>query len=296
MSDEIQETEALKEPEKPAEEPAKLQKTTIGECGLRLPIGVLDAGQLHKNFTFGPWRWKQEKRIAKKLSSPTGPGNHFGKKITTVLAEMLTGWGPDKDFQKLRPDARLHLIEQSFMEDVFYAWICLRIHALGRELVIPTECNIVGCKEEWSQLIDLDTVELTVVNDLPDPVPFSLLTPLEWSGKQWSTLRLGLPLWAGVCNVDQTQSLALGAALIELSLSAVRAMVGEDGLEASFTDDLAEELDKPDIERLKLIVNGQDFPHVDTEFEFICKDDHKHTTSFEWGYDFFFGAASLPPA
>lgn len=281
-------------------EPApRYQQTTFGLYGNQLPIGVL-AGKplaLHKAFAFGKWRWKEEKRIAARLSSPKGPGGHNGKITTTVLAETLTQWGDDDKFADKEFNARVYALESSFMEDVFYAWVALRIHALGHDLGIDATCQVPGCGIEWKWKGDLRSMALSVTDHIIEPEELKLLDPVEFGGKDWTRVVLAPALWRGMCNVSSPQqggSAPVSATVGELALSSVRAFVNDDGQQVPMTPTLADEFSKRDIERLNSTLIDGRFPKVDAQLELTCPSGHVFVTPLTWAYDFFFGAASLP--
>ena len=124
---------AQKQPEKGATEVEKTQKSvytqTIQERGPVLPLGIADSGgNYHQDISVKPWRMKEERELGE-LRDQNKDAN-LAKYVSMVLSTMCTRLGPH-DFTNMEFDHKRLVISQMFMADVFYAYVWLRIQALG---------------------------------------------------------------------------------------------------------------------------------------------------------------------
>ena len=289
----------------PTEETKPYEASTLGDYGYALPIGVVTGNPptLEKGFAFRPYRMKEQLEIDKIRSQKGGAGDHPGKVVAEVLAFMLTEWGGRTDFQTVQQKHRVLQIEQGFMEDVLYAWICLRIEALGEYIGIDIKClnRMCGRFDEYPFRADLRKLPVTVTNKLVEPHHFKLRHPITWGKKDWDTLNLLPPRWGACCLIRAGDVVGDTDVKYQLAISAVQSMHASSDPEdvKPVTGAALEQIHFIDTERLVKVIQGTKgdgiFPHGDYRLHLECPDCHTGpTTTLTWSYDFFFDASSLP--
>lgn len=276
-----------------AEQPAfvpgterKITRTTFREWGARLPLGILKDGQLHRQLAFRDFGYKQEQQVsALKASSRGSTVSEF---TAGVLGIMLTQLGPYQ-LDSMNEHERRLLITHAWQQDIMYAYLWLRIDAMGEEFKMNLKCP--ACGHDWRTHIDLLDTDVKVCE-----TPESLTFPhkLKRRGMQvgdqvyWDLI-LQPPRWASMLvresggEVDQSLSLMHGA---------IRQLVGMP--EGSVVPRAAmETLHKQDIELLKRTVNDNT-PGPELDLESTCPNcRHEVKHGINWAWDFFFTAASL---
>lgn len=272
-----------------------LAESTLGEYGYSLPVGVLEGNppQLGKGFSFKPYRTKDEQAIEKLRKKQ----QHPGWDVVTVLSQMLRTWGSDNDFAGKADKIKRSAINSAFMCDVLYAYINLRVEAMGEIIALDQECP--SCATKWQWKADLNDMTLTVADGIESlEQTYKLRHPIEMGEKVYDTLVVGPPTWAAVTSI-KTASRKSGVADIKMNMivHAIRAMLDSskpDQRPIPAAPSLLGEMSKYDLERLSATVDRL-FPNVDVALEIDCPHcGHNWKYPVQWGFDFFFGGSSLP--
>ena len=199
-------------------------KTTIGELGPSLPMGVVvgNPPSLERQFDTKEYYWEEEQELNKIRSKKDGPGQHPGKTVTEVLNFMLTAWGGNKDFQDTNAKNRRHAIDSAFMTDVLYGYVHLRIQALGS--IYASEVNCAACGHDWTWRTDLNGAEVTVPEKAEDlDKKYKLIKPVKFGDKIYDTVHLKPPPWSAVSQHPMGRSNA-GQVKANLMTSAIRGL------------------------------------------------------------------------
>lgn len=270
------------------------EKTILKDWGPQLLIGVERGSPplIHRDFAFRDFTFEREKEIDKMRSVKGGAGTHHAKTVTTVLAHMLTDWAGES-FSNLQQKHREQAINNSYMEDVLYAWVYLRATELERILTINPTCLIQSCGEQYTWKGDLFTMESTISRDRIKPVQFKLSKPIEWATKNYNTLLLMPAKWGAFTGLAANMTTAdIKSAVAIASIHALFDPETESSV--PMPQRAIDFMSKKDVERLTKAILGDTFPGVDAEFELRCpKCGHVHRTPLDWTWDFFFGSSSL---
>lgn len=271
----------------------QLQHTTLGLYGHTLPIGVYDGTTLHKGFAFRRFTYAAEMEVAKLKRRKNGPGDHPAKVATEVLAYMLTEWGGDTSFSDKQHAHKLTALRAAYMEDFLYAWVALRVEAMGEELAIASTCG--SCRHEHTWYTDLEELKLTVSDAVPDPVRLDLKSPFDWGKAKLVALELEPPRWASVCAVSaQDRNNGLDNVKHSIVTGAMRCALTADGEQVPVAPRVLEMLHKRDVERVAGALDSADFPRSELVFEIVCPAcGSVEKTSLDWTWGFFFGSVSL---
>ena len=274
--------------------------STLENMGPMLPIGVPTGTppELEKGFAFRAFRMKEEREIDKIRSKKKGSGSHPGKVVQDVMAYMLTDWGGDAEFGHKSEKHRKAAIRNAYMADVLYAYVWLRIEALGSILGMKVECP--ACDHEWKWQTDLHGLEVEVVDrfaDLADKT-YALQRPIPFGDKSYDTLTVGPPTWATVCDVKPSARRGgigdIKARMIQSCVRGVSASKDKKSQPLALGSAILDELVKRDVEGVSKLIN-EDFPSVDLSMHIECPNcSHSWLHRVQWNWDFFFSSSSLP--
>ena len=284
----------IKTETKPVEEGQKFLSSTLKMYGHSLLIGVDNAGQLAKSFSFRRFTFKEELEIAKLRKRKDGPGLHDAKIATEVLAYMLTEWAGEDVSQKAHKH-KLMALRSAFMEDVLYAWICLRVETMGEDLAIKTQCP--ACRHTHTWVTDLTELEVSATSEAVEPVKMALKSPIPWGDQEITHVVMMPPRWSSIYNVVQAgQVEGLDPIKRAVVQGAIYSAVTGDGTERPCDPRIREQMTKLDVERIAKAFDSAKFPRNDASFEIVCPEcGQAEETSLDWTWGFFFGSASLPP-
>lgn len=267
-----------------------IRKTTLGELGPQLPIGLLDRqGVLQKDLGVRAWRTKEERALAR-LSKKKNMASYVGG----VLAMMLTkvgehSWLPMPENAK-KVAERQAVLGTMFAGDVFYAYCWLRREAIGPDVVLNVACGTCGNKFSFTG--DLDTLEVTTVDDLKAlEHQYKLKYAFEARKKTVETLRLTGIRWCDIESApfgdedDETMGkiVALKSAIIGFN----------DGPDIRVTDAEMDEISKRDLEAASTAINAN---HIGAQMSVECECPKCETNlrvPLDWRYNNFFGFSSL---
>lgn len=282
----------------------KPKQAQIGDWGMNLPIGVrTQSGGFDRTVVFGDYTFNKEIEFDKIRQRRTGSGDHPGRNASELLALMVERWG-NIDFQQLSFDKRVAVINSSFMVDVFYAYVMLRIQV---DPIYSVEATCPRCSREFPWTADLRTMDSGIreEGDALGEVLYKLTRPLNVYGKQFDTLVLNPPLWSSVAGVTQGARAASPSKVkMMIMLTGIVAALNEPtGERTGVNSDVLGHMTKTDLEKATAIIDAA-FPGLDIAFQIKCDGDgsenvgcgHEWRHAPPWQFDFFFGASSMRPA
>lgn len=273
----------------PNESESKIKRTTLGELGTKLPIGVVDSktGNLGKHFAVRPWRLKEERAIGKIRAE--NEHSSVAEYVSMVLAYMCTKFG-NHDFEKMKIEERRLIISTAFMADVFYAYVWLRREAIGPELKLDLTCN--SCRAKFVFAGDLDSIEVGTIDNVTDADwEYKLKTPIEIRSKLIDGFKLGPSRWNELERIPAgTRRFDTGAAKSAIIRGSIRE-AGELGA-IPLVDEELDELTKYDLERITGLINERPIgPTMSIEGKCtMCGAPFEH--AIEWATDNFFEPSS----
>lgn len=278
-------------------QPEYPKTVTLAEQGARLPLGIRASdGAYRKDIAVRPWRMKEERELGR-IRDQNKDAN-VAQFVSMVLSAMCTRLGPH-DFESMsKPEERQVHVSQMFMGDVFYAYIWLRIQAMGHELGLDVTCP--RCRHSYPFVADLNTVETVVVeNEEQARWEYELKAPFEVRGKTVERLMLGPSRWNGL-EMMSGNSISTGEAKAGIIRSSIVGLgtpdwdVDEAGnlRPLVLTDAELDEMAKRDIEAITNSIEKHAVgPNMAVEDKCNrCGAEIK--LAIDWGYDNFFGDSS----
>lgn len=262
--------------------PEKQKNPTLKELGPSLPLGIPDgAGKLHKDIAWKPWRMTEERELSEKVGDKS---LNMGQHVAYVLATMCTRLGPH-DFNAMEFVNRLLVVSQMSMGDVFYAYMWLRVQAIGPDLVL----NLKLPKGEARFTADLTSTEIVTAETQEQACfTYDLTTPIAIRGKPVQQFKLGPIKWGSTENVKQNDY--ANKALLK-SLTLRSAIIGADSFEQlTLTDADLNELTKRDFEAMHSLMDARNIgPVMIVEDTY---DGQPFKVGIDWRYDNFFAVSS----
>jgi hypothetical protein len=277
-----------------------LETKLIRELGPRLPFGIRDdaTGEISRRIAFEDWTFETEKRLSKRRDKmQTADLPTF---VSVVLAETVSVLGP-YDFVALSKGKgksaafteRQTRIASMLMGDVYFAYLMLRIHAIGPTLRMRFRC--VNCKTSYELPVDLESAEVRIADSLEPLIwRYTLEKPLEVAGKKAVAFGFGPMRWSSLMGVDVTSAGVVAGAKMSFIRDSVRAVITEDGTELEVKPSEADlaPMAKRDIEAIASEIDSHQ-PGPDMSIEHDCaKCEHENRFPLDWGYDGFFGTSS----
>lgn len=272
----------------------KRVKTTLGEWGDKLPIGILDSnGQLHKNIVTKPWRTKDERELGNKI----GPSAQLVEHVPIIVANMCSQIGPHK-MDELDDANKSLVVSTMYLADVFYAYTLLRVKTMGERLHLKINCPRAGCDSEFPYAGDLKSIEVNAVEEIDDILwRYDLEQPITMRHQLVTHFKMAYPKWGqlahahGNTNAAEVKAIAIQAAIIGLNDS-------QDPVALTMHE--LDELSRPDFEGIqegidrnflgpKMGLEGKCRPEVCTRFK---KGGFEFKMPINWAYKDFFGASS----
>lgn len=265
------------------EEPS-LSDSTFEDWGKRLPIGVLADGGLHRGFEFRRFTMKEERALEalRKKRRRTS----MGEFVAGVLSHMLTQLGP-YDFAGLKESERRLLVHQMWLPDVMYAYVWLRIDALGEMVKFRLQCPT--CAHKYVFPADLHRTDVTIAENMAALVyTHSLRDGLETADGLVHDLILQPPRWSAYAALKADSN--VGDAKLRTMMSAIR-QIGDGKFPATLS--IVESLTKFDLEHLQKVIDDRT-PGPDLDLETECSGcGSLNHAAMDWTWDFFFTASSL---
>ena len=264
----------------------KLTETTIGEYGMKLPVGgISGSGTLIKTFQAKAMKTREEREIAR-LKTSRETVMRYTTSILAVLLEEMGG----VDLKDLKDiDQRKVQIGRFTMADVMYVWTWLRIKNIGPEFPVKFNCGNPHCGKEIRMNADLNSTKVTVAEDPADLIwSYDLEQPAQIRGSEVTRLILGAPHWYGLANTNESNLSAVKIALLRASVTALNEPANSVQLIEADLDDIT----KRDFEKVVSLMNEKSVgPNMSLEGECPhCGTPFVH--SIDWNYQDFFGASS----
>lgn len=261
-----------------------------------LPIGVPnDEGKLTRRVELNQWDWETEEAVMKLMGD--NPQMTISELTTNIMCRMIRVWG-EFNFEELEFPAREIRLRNSFMADVIFAYILLRVESMGKDWLQKFVCPTCRCEIPW--VGDLNTLdiycceldkacELETRIDLPHNILLGV-TEVSWVVLRPTTWEIMHTLPAGANDRDPR----VRRMIFENSICGAQDIETHGAI--MMNDDRLKTLKKRDIELLgKLLDDNQG--GADFRVEMNCpKCRSKFRTFGDWSYDSFFGPSSLPEA
>lgn len=267
-----------------------LKTTTVAAQGPQLPLGTAQG----KTVAVRTWRLKEERVLGVRREEEDK--RNMGKYVSIILATMCTSLGghnwdgpiPEKDTAE-----RELVVGQMWMPDVFYAYVWLRIQAMGKELPMTVTCPKCPGKSEFDWVGDLTTIEVKCPESLEDAMwHYKLHVPITIRGKEVTMFVMGPPRWHHVENVTDTSMGGAKSKVIHAHLHRIPEL--QEG-EVALAESEMDELVKRDIEGLADAINNNGFgPRMSVDCK--CPKGHTINEAIDWRFDTFFGISSPSPA
>lgn len=269
--------------------------TTQEEWGPRLLIGVpMKNGLRDRSVAFKPWDLKSE--IAASDFRSLKKNANTADVVSRVLSTFLTQWGPH-DFTDKKLEEKVAILEGSWSADVLYAWILLRMAALGPVVVVPVECPSDGCGRKMDVDLDLTGLELAAAHDEDTlkvkkalPTGFCLSKESPWSRMPGLTgliteLTLQPMKWSAFTLIRKDQILKTGETKAAFMVASICGAAGVDGISLSIKD--VETMGKLDFEAASS--SGIEFrPVLDFSIDCPSCSTHIRDVPLPWDYGSFF--------
>jgi len=273
---------------------AHLKRVVLKEQGPRLPLGLVTTdGSYAKDIAVRRWRMAEERELGD-LRDKNRDAN-VAQFVGMVLATMCTQVGQHK-FEGMKPEERRIHISQMFMGDVFYAYVWLRMQALGNELHLNLRCPNCGFKFPFTA--DLETVEVDVCEKLGDSLwEYKLREPFSIRGKEVTDLLMGPARWTSLENMQGVGGLNTGAAKASVILGSIHGIANWKDKEGkpqqvALAESELDEMGKRDIEAITNRVDEHAIgPNMSVEGN-CQRCRYQYKLAIDWGYDNFFGDSS----
>lgn len=269
-------------------------RTTMGEWGDKLPIGIMDKdGNLCREIVRKPWRTKEDRELGKLIPADADMIDH----VSLIVANMCSRIGPH-DLDSMRGAHKKYAISSMYMGDVFYVYTLLRMNTIGTELTLPITCPRAGCRSEFSYTGDLNTIEVVGVEELEAMMwRYDLIEPIEIRGQNVTHFQCVYPKWQmmedlrGNSNAADIRAMTIVASVLGLNDS-------DDPVKLLLSD--LDDLSKPDFEAMlsridenflgpKMGIEGKCEPAVCRRFK---SGGYEFNIPINWSYRSFFGVSS----
>ena len=270
----------------PEESCKRYEIVTIEELGATLPIGTLKENVLMRDLDSRPFTMKQERALGAIRDKQRQI--NVAKFVSVVLSHLCTKVG-HYDFAAMKESERLLSVSQMFMSDVYYAYVWLRMQAVGSEITMDLTCP--NCQNEFVYVGDLNTVEVRVPSESVESLTweYQLRDPFELRNKKVEGFKLGIARWGSLEPVA-TGAFNTGEAKAALIRGSVQEIFGWDAV-ALGSDEL-DDMSKFDLEGIANTIEANRFG-PDMAIETNCpKCNHSMASMLDWGYDSFFSISS----
>lgn len=269
---------------------------TLAELGANLPLGIRDSsGNFAKGLALKPWRMKEEKELAALREEATGGGEMtVGQHVSCVLATMYTHFG-HFDFTNMKLEEKRIVLSQTYMGDIWYAYVYLRVMTLGPYLKIQVRCP--RCRLLFPFTADLNTTEVATGSSLEGLLwDYDLAHPISIRGTEVSKLVMGPARWAMIESARGTtggdaKEIAIRSHIVGINDAKEPLVLGASGPEL-------DEMTKLDIENLTNEIDQRYLgPNMSIEMGpevpcLHCKYKEPTRLPLDWRYDSFFGTSS----
>jgi len=272
-----------------------MKKTTVGELGCNLPIGLMRDGQLLKRFELQPFKTKTERMLGawQKSNAHLDEGQILTSKVSKLLSMLVIN--VDAEGMPKDPLQAERSMYSWWADDVMYAYVVARIQALGNEFVWSFSCNKHGCKYSTdSAVFDLNTLEVSCL-ETPDELRQSINLKHPFmlsSGEKLHRVTVSPLRWSSFTRGGAMLDAAVGAGDFWTFRDSICGINGREG-SVVLTDDDIDEFSFEDYRRIEKITQDNS-AGISLQTHADCPDCG--TTNYNilnWGYDDFFGSSSL---
>jgi hypothetical protein len=273
-----------------------IKRVTLAEQGPRLPIGSDIGVGLSNVIETRRWNMKVERSLGERRKVMDGGGDNMARYVSAVLTAMCPKLGA---YESDETDVISNEIKvgQMWLPDVLYAYLWVRLQALGPDL--PLKIKSPYTQEEFSWTGDLNTVTVKVPENLESAFwDYELKEPFEIRGNIVTSLRMGPQVWNIVEQLNPgtaTDAIAKSAAIRGSIHEIPEIQKGP----IAIIDAEIDEMGKKDIEQISHLidVNGVG-PIMVLEIEdptVVVQPGHppkKFLNQIDWRYDNFFVTSS----
>ena len=276
----------------PGEKTENITRQELSKHGPRLPVGIKQAdGSVARDIAIRDWVMAQERELGERRKAMAEDKDNMARYVSSVIGVMCPSLG-GHDFTKLDQIQREILVGQMTVPDVMFAYVLIRIEAMGEELDLTLTSPYSGKEFEWTG--DLNTVMIKSP-DTPDDAlwGYELKRPFSVRGKNVTKITMGPQLWnmvealnPGTSTDATTKAAAIKGAIHRLP------EVSDDPIVLVETD--LDGMHKRDIEALsrRIDLNGMGPIMVLEVKDPTVPTDKKFLTAIDWRYDNFFGDSS----
>lgn len=276
-----------------------MRKTTLGEQGQKLPIGVRNGRAFNKDFTLRPYKSFIDRHLGDWDEAAEGKYKAGAKvaaripKFLSLICESFGGVAMPLDDKRNSPaESELKFWGYTYA-DVMYAYIYSRLATLGPDLEVRFTCQNPKCKVQQRAVFDLRTLEVDVLEEGDEYESWVVLKePIKLrDGKLARKVRVHPVLWSSLMQPGVFSGL-----MSQVSFSALAGCIaGVDAVEGAYQliPSELDEIGRQDVININrkagLLAAGID---LETSVDCAaCKTTHKDPLN--WTFDFFFGS-SLP--
>lgn len=277
-------------------------RKTLKELGSLLPIGLIPKPEWKfapkdNSFKFKEWGFEQEQEIAK-LKNKENSSGKFAAEVMNMMLDELGGvkWDSIGEAKRL-------VLNQLYMGDMLYLYICLRIEALGHEFAL----NGILCphcghkhKEFVADLRDID-VDTLPKDEKPDQLfEYKLKKPIKYSHKgsdgevpeDITLFKIARSKWQTM--EELTMEMAENGALAKKCILKGSIAGYNDSEGYVDADKMIGSLKKIDYEMMDKFIGMHNLGPTIVVADDCKSCGKKWAQQINWSYDHFFGASSLP--
>lgn len=274
-----------------------MRKTTLGEYGQKLPIGVPNGRTFNKDFSLrtyksvidrhlGDWEEKNEGKFSSGAAKLAGRVPKF---LSLICSEYGGVAFPPDDHGDSTPEQELKFYSY-FYADVLYAYVFAR-YLMDARLEVPFTCD--KCKTKQRGIFDLGSLDVDVMEEGDEVERWVKLSdPFKTrAGKTVQKVRVRPVLWSAMMQPGVFSGL-----MSKISYSALKGCIaGVDCMEGDYqlTEKELDVVSRVDVVRINRLA-GTVAAGIDLETNVACcKCEHVYVDALNWTFDDFFGS-SLP--
>jgi hypothetical protein len=279
----VTEEKTERDPTKP-----KYKVTTLQEQGPKLPLGMTDGGGVRADLIeVKRWNMREERALGRLRAS--NPDLNMAQYAGMVLGHMCPKLGPHTFDESMKAEVKTVHIGQMPAGDIFYAYVWLRMKALGNVLDLRPKCG--SCNNEFDFPADLNTLEIHVAETPEDALwEYELKEPFKAHGKEVKSLTMGPAIWNSYEMMNNDSGLNVGETKLEVIKGSIQKVNGGPNIIIGKND--LDDMGKFDLENLTELIDKHFLgPNMSVEGKCTkCRRDFKKT--IPWSYDDFFGVSS----
>lgn len=266
---------------------ARIKKTTLGELGGRLPLGVVQTdGSFSKEIESMPWKTRHERAIGALKKE----GMNMAQHASIIISQLYSRVGPHVWTPETKHAEKLLNIGTMYLPDVLYMYVLLRSKVISDRLKMSITCP--ACRHKFVLNGDMASIE---VNTLERPEDmnwyFNLKDPISIRKKTVSKFRMNPPKWF---QLESVASMAASGEMAKIVIARASVVGFNDEIEPTqLMDSEMDEVSKRDLESMISEIN-KDFlgPKMATEGD--CPSCNFHfNLPINWRGDDFFSESSL---